>query len=107
MPQRIQAMKGEGPGQDGLEPDLGDHGPGRERRGQRGRLEVPAEQGRDEIGGAEEVEEPGQADAGDAVEAGHVPRDLRAVDAQVWRDGAVPALRGQDGVGGGGGDGSC
>ena len=52
-------------------------------------LEVPARVGRDEVGGTEEVEAAGQGDAGDAVEGAAVPGDLRFVDAEVGRNGAV------------------
>lgn len=60
---------------------------------------MPAEQRGDEIRGAEEVEAPGEDGARDAVEGGCVPGDLRPVDAEVGGDGAVEALRGEDGVG--------
>jgi hypothetical protein len=58
----------------------------------------------DQVQGAESVEGAGQGDAGHAVERRAVPGDLRLVDAEVRRDGAVQALLCEDlvrGLGGG------
>jgi len=82
--------------------------PGRKRRGQRGALKVPARQRRDQVRGAEDVEETRQRAARDAVQRAAVPGYLRPVDAEVRGDGAVEALACED-LGGrfGGRDAGC
>jgi len=57
---------------------------------------VPAHVWSDEVCCAEDVEHAAQRAAGDAVHDRAVPGDLWAVDAQVWGDGAVEALLGED-----------
>jgi len=52
-----------------------------ERSSQNRALEVPTQGGRNKVGGAEEVEAAREEDAGDAVQRGAVPGDLRFVDA--------------------------
>jgi len=59
---------------------------------------MPAEEGCDEVGGAEDVEGSGQSDAGEAVEAGKNPRYLGLVNAEMGGDGAVAALGGEDAI---------
>lgn len=49
---------------------------------------MPAEEGRDQVGEAEEVEAAREDGAGDAVEAGQQPGNLRLVDGQVRGYGA-------------------
>lgn len=80
--------------------DLQDHRPRREARCEHGRLDVPAEGGRDQVEGAIEVEAAAEDAAGDAVERGAVPGDLGLVDAEMGGYGAVEALVGEDIVAG-------
>lgn len=60
---------------------------------------MPAQQRRDEVGGAKEVEGAGEGDAGEAVQARRVPGYLRPVDGEMRGDGTVAALVGEEGVG--------
>ena len=64
-------------------------------------LEVPAQQGGDEVCGAEDVEAPREDGARDPVQSGGVPCYLRPVDGEVGGYRALPALGGEDFVGGG------
>ena len=68
-------------------------------------LEMPSRERADEICGAEDVEPAGEDAGGDPVQPGAVPRYLRLVDREMWGDGALQTLGGEDrvGVGGGGG----
>ena len=59
---------------------------------------MPAEQRRDQVRGAEDVEAAAEGRAGDAVQRRAVPGYLRLVDREVRRDGAVEALLDEDGV---------
>ena len=68
---------------------------------------MPADGRRNEVQGAESVEGAREGDTGHAVERRAVPGDLRLVDAEVRRDGAVQALLCKDGVRGLGGGHVC
>lgn len=105
MPDAIPGMKGKGKGDRHLGGQLRSERPAGEACRQGGSVEMPAEQGRDEVGGAEDVEAAGEDGAGNAVQPGQEPGYLRTVDLQVGGDGAVEALRGEDRVrvGGAGG----
>lgn len=82
--------------------------PRRERRRHAHGFQVPAHVGRDQVGGAEDVETAAEHGAGDAVEDRQVPGDLWFVDGEVGGDGAVEALAGEDGgLLRGFGDGGC
>lgn len=101
----VQAVVGEGEGHDGLEHDLGGDRESTKSGNQRGRLQVPAKEGRGKVGSREEVERAGESDTANTVQGGQDPANLRTVDTQVRRDWAVQALLGQDlsrvlGVGG-------
>ena len=94
--QAVEAVVGEREGGDKLGQDLKSSGPGSESSSKAARLEVPTKGRSDQVGETEGVESAVKSDAGDTVESGAVPGDLRLVDAQVRRDGAVQALLGQD-----------
>ena len=98
MPDAVEAVVGEGPGDEGLGGQLEDGGPLGEAGGQHGALEVQAGVGRDQVEGAEGVEAAAHEPARNAVQDRAVPRDLRAVDTQVRGDGAREALFVEDGV---------
>lgn len=100
MPNAIERVEGEGQADGEFRREFCRDGPGREPRGQAGGLEMPSRQGRGEVSEAEDVEGTREGDAGQSVEHGEVPCDLRAVDAQMRSDGAVQALLRQDGGGG-------
>lgn len=70
--------------------------PSGKRSGQAGALEVPADERRGQVRGAEDVEGAAQHAARDAVQRAAVPCDLWLVDAQVRRHGPVQALLGED-----------
>jgi hypothetical protein len=53
---------------------------------------VPSSVRSDEVGDSKQVEGAGQGNAGDTVETRGDPGDLRLVDGEVGRDGAVDAL---------------
>lgn len=107
MPDAIEAMKRKREGSRELSGHLQRDGPSAKRRGHAGRLQMPAEQRRDQIRGAEEVEAPAEHRAGDPVQRRAVPRDLRLVDGQVRRHGPVQALLDEDVVRVGGADRRC
>lgn len=96
MPDTVEAVKGKREGSRELGRDLQGHGPGPKRRRHAGRLQMPAEQRRDQIGGTEGVEAPAEDRAGDSVQRRAVPGDLRLVDGQVRRDGPVQPLLDED-----------
>lgn len=97
-------MKRKGKRQRHLRRDLHKQRPGGHRGRDRSGLEVPAEDGSDEVRDAEEVEGPGEDAPGDAVECGQVPCYLRAVDGEMGGGGTVLALLDEDFVGVGGGE---
>ena len=88
--------------------DLCHDRPGCETSRQASTLDMPAEEGRDEIGGAEDVETSAEERGGDAVCGTAVPGDLRLVNSEMGRDGTGEALFCEDLVVGlGFGDGGC
>ena len=107
MPQAVERMVGERQGNGDLGEDLERQRPRGEAGGHDGALEVPADGRRNEVQGAESVEGAREGDTGHAVERRAVPGDLRLVDAEVRRDGAVQALLCEDGVRGLGGGHVC
>lgn len=80
MPHTVKAMKRKWERHRELGRDLQRHGPGAKRRRHAGRLQMPAEQRRDQVGGAEGVEAPAQHRARDPVQRRAVPCYLRLVD---------------------------
>ena len=96
MPQPIESVEREWKRHRALEQHLRDNRPGGEGGGQGGGFEMPAEEGRDEVGGAEDVDSAGEGGTGDAVEGAGVPGYLGAVDGEVGGDLGVLVL----GVGG-------
>ena len=96
MPDPIPAMKRKGKRHRHLGRQLRRQGPAGEPCRQARTVEMPAEQGRDEVGGPEDVEAAGEDGAGEAVQPGQEPGYLRTVNLQVWGDGTVEALRGED-----------
>lgn len=73
-------------------------------------LKVETDQRCDEVSKSEEIEATGEDGACDAVEGRKVPGQLRAVDGQMWSNGSIQALFGENLVavgrfGGGGVDG--
>lgn len=104
MPEAVERVEGESESSEGLEADLYGDGPGGDGGNERLRLEVPAGEGGDSVGGEEGVHATRDDAAGDTVQSGGVPGNLRAVDGKVWRDGAVQALLLQNVVALGGGD---
>lgn len=100
MPEAVERVVGERKRNSGLRKNLERQRPGGEAGGNDGALEVPADGRRDQVCGAEDVEGSREGDAGDAVEGGAVPGDLRLVDAEMGCDGAVQALLCEDLVAG-------
>lgn len=92
----VHAVVGEGEGQGGLEQNLGSDGKSTHGSNHGGRLQVPAEGGRGEVGSGPQVESTGEGNTGDTVQGGTDPADLGLVDAQVRGDRAVQALLSQD-----------
>lgn len=101
MPDPIEAVEAESEGGQGLDADLDEDGQRGKACGEGGRLQMPAKQGGDEVGEAEDVETRGERGAGDTVECGQIPGDLRSVDGEMGGHGAMAALFGQDLFGGG------
>ena len=60
---------------------------------------MPPEQRSDEIAEAPYVEGTGHEGAGKSMCGGGVPSYLGTVDAEVWRDGSVETLFGEDIIG--------
>jgi hypothetical protein len=98
----VQAVVGKRESEEALQTDLGGDGQPSESSSQRGRLEVPAEQGSGEVGSCEEVKRAGQDKTSDTVSGTTIPGDLRAVDGQVGSDGAAETLLSEElcGIGG-------
>ena len=107
MSDAVQAVIRKGEGQESFSQDLREDGKSTETGGHGGALEVPAEQGGDEVCGTVGVDGDGEGGAGDSVERGHVPCYLGAVDGEMGGDGAVFALFGEDFTAGGLGDAGC
>jgi hypothetical protein len=96
MPQSVERVVSKRHCNSELGEDLERQRPRGEAGGQHGALEVPADGGRNQVQDAEDVEAAAQGDTGDAVEGRAVPGDLRLVDAEMGRDGAVQALLCED-----------
>ena len=100
MPDPVEAVKGERHCDSNLHQYLCSDGP-RSKGGRYARtIQVPSKQRSAEICGAEDVKPAAEDRAGDPVERGEIPRDLRFVDSQMGRDGTVAALLFKDRVGG-------
>jgi hypothetical protein len=109
MPDTVEAVEEHGESKEALQRDLRRRGPRSNRRNHAGSLKVPSRVRRSEVGETEQVQRAGQSDACDAVQGRGVPGDLRAVDGEMGRDGALEALLCED-LGGGflrGGLGCC
>lgn len=110
MAETVHAVVGERQGQGSLEGNLGGNGESTHGSDHRGRLQVPADGGREQVCGSPQVERTGHDDAGDTVQGGADPADLGLVDSQMGGDRAVETLLGEKGgrvlVVRGGGDGS-
>lgn len=101
----VDGVEGERPGGEELEGALGGEGQGAKRRGQRRALEVPADEGRGQVGRREHVQAAAEGGARDALPGGAAePRLLLVVDLEVRGDGAAEALLGQEGGAVGGGE---
>ncbi|OSS46828.1 hypothetical protein B5807_09059 [Epicoccum nigrum] len=96
VPHAVERVEEHGEREEALQRHFGSRGPRRDGRDHRGGLKVPSGVGCGEVCETEEVQRAGQRNASDAVERGRVPGDLRAVDGQVGRDGAVQALLAED-----------
>lgn len=99
MPNAIKRMERKGHRNNELQSSLHQQRQASKRRSHARRIQVPAEQGRDEICGTENVEPAGENAAGDTVQCGENPGDLGLVDCEVGRDGATFALLDEDLVG--------
>lgn len=99
MAAAVDAVEGEGPGEEELEGALDGQGQGAEGGGHRGRLDLPAQQGRGQVRRRENVQAAAEDAAGNTVPDGATePRLRRVVDLQMGGDGALAALGGQDRV---------
>lgn len=107
MSQAVQGVVDKWESHGALESGLGEERQCAERRGQRGGLEVPTEQGRGKVRGCEKVEAARQSNTGETVGSAANPGDLRLVDGKVGGNRAVQTLLGKDlgrirSIGGGG-----
>ena len=98
MPDAVPSMKRKRPRNPKLQDALAHGAEAAEPLRHGGRLEVPAQQWRNQVRGAEYVDAAREDAAGDAVEGGSVPGDLGLVDGEVGGDGPVAALGDEDGV---------
>ena len=89
-------MVGKREGNGTLESDLGEKRQSAEGSGDRGGLEMPAEQWGGEVCSGEEVEAARQSNSGKTVGSTANPGDLGTVDGKVGRDRAVQTLLGED-----------
>lgn len=98
----VHAVVGERESEEALEADLCGSRETSKSSSQRGRLEVPAEQGSSEVGGCEEVQGARQDNSSNSVKTTEVPRNLGFVDGKVGRNGASQTLLGEElsGIGG-------
>lgn len=96
MPQAVEAVVGKGESEKRLGGDLCGKGPGGKGSGDGLRLEVPAGERGDGVGGEEKVHAAREHRAGDTVQSRAIPGDLRLVDGQVGGNGAAQALLLQD-----------
>lgn len=93
MADAVEGVEGKRPGDEELDAGLDGKGEGTERGDEGGGLEVPAEEGSGEVGGAEDVEAAREAGAGEALPDGAAEEGLLlVVDIEVGGDGAVEAL---------------
>lgn len=89
----VEEVEGEGPGDEELETTLGGEREGTESGDEGLALDVPAEEGRDEVGAKVDVESGRETTAGDTgPDGGAEPGLLHLVDCQVRGDGAAEAL---------------
>lgn len=96
MTNTVKAVKREGERQGALEKDLDGERKGGSTGSQSCRAEAEAERRTSKIRNRPDVEKTRQGDTGDTVRTREVPGDLRAVDANVRRNGAVQALLRQE-----------
>lgn len=100
MSDSIDGMENQRPRNRELQAGLDRDGQAGEGGDQRGRLQVPAGQGRGEVGEAVAVEQAGETHAGEALPDGAAEVGLLlVVDLQVGGDGALEALGVEDGFG--------
>lgn len=92
MSNTVEAVICGEPSQRELERELGNRAHRSHRCDHRCCVEVPAEQGRDEVAEAEEIETAGQDRACDTVQGGADPGDLRLVDGEMRSDWSVETL---------------
>lgn len=96
----VDGVADKGPGEQELEGALGGDGEGAKGGGDGGRLEVPAQQGSDEVGGAKDVQAAGEDAAGDTRPDGAGEEGLAGVvDLQMRCYGSAAALGGEEGLG--------
>lgn len=98
MPDPVERVKREGQSHQELQPALHQRRELGETLSERCGLNVPAQQGGNEVREAEYVEAAREDGAGDAVESGQGPGNLSLVDGEVGRDGPVEALAVKYGV---------
>lgn len=96
MPNAIQTVEGNGHGQTELDQHFGEQRQRTKRRRNRGRLQMPADNGRDQVRRGVDVERARGDRARDSVQSTRVPGDLGTVDGQVRSDRSVQALLGED-----------
>ena len=108
MPQTIERVKHKWPSDRKLRRNLQQHWPSSEASSQNRSLNVPTKRRSDQVKGTIGVEKSAHSAAGDTVQCGQVPGDLRFVDCEVRSHGAGETLFGED-LGGClvGGDGRC
>lgn len=92
MSDTVEAVICGKPSERKLERELGNRAHRSNRGDHRCRVEVPAEQGRDEVAETEEVETAGQDRACDTVQRGANPGDLWLVDGEMRSDWSVETL---------------
>lgn len=96
MAETVHAVVGERQGQSSLEGNLGRNRESTHGSDHGGRLQVPAEGGREQVCGGPQVEGTGHDDARDTVQRGADPAHLGLVDGQMGGDGAVETLLGEN-----------
>lgn len=100
MTDTVDGVEDERPGDQELQATLERHGEGAEGSGERGRLEVPAEEGSDQVGGAEGVEAAGEDRTGDTCPDGAAEPCLAlVVNLQMGCYGTALALGGEERLG--------
>lgn len=96
MPESIEGVVEEGERERRLRGNLCENGPCSHSGDHGGSLEMPAQGRGSEVCEAEEVQRAAQHDAGDTVQRGTVPCDLRAVDGEMGGDGTLETLLAED-----------